>query len=214
MGVWEHMWVARPESLGMSRERVADLCADLLAERLVRPEWSVVSGRLGDTSPLGLGLAVERHRRAQTAPETEPPVTRRELGEAVTVEATGTAVGPLVAAITAVPDDGRDFGVYFPGLDLDNRRLANAYPGISDPEVAVLSLAEPTELLEMVDNPDFLHPDGGIRPGEEPTLVHQHQARSFFSTYQKGGPDTPQGPLLDVLIRHLGAEALTGCAFY
>lgn len=46
MGVWDHMWATTAEPVRMPLDRLARLCADLLDERVTRPRWALVTGRL------------------------------------------------------------------------------------------------------------------------------------------------------------------------
>ncbi|WP_461033809.1 hypothetical protein [Streptomyces mayteni] len=197
----------------MSPARLARLCVDLLDERVVEPRWALVTGKLGAATPLALGN--ELRGPCCTAPHTDLVGTTMESdGVVMTVEAFGSVATEVAAALTALPADRGDIAVYFTGLDFDNPQVAEAYEGLSNPDVAAYALAEPATIWDERDNPDFMDPDGGGPiPGVEPIIYTEHHVQSVFATYTKRGPSRPEGPLRDVLRRHFGDDMLECCAY-
>jgi hypothetical protein len=208
------MWVATRKPVRMSHGQLARLCADLLDERVVQPQWALVAGRLGAPVPLSLG--VELAGAFRTALRTELLGTTVEShGDVMTVEAFGSDAAEVAAALTALPAGHGDVAVYFTGLDFGNPRVAEAYHGRSNPDVAVYALAEPTTLWDERDNPDSMDLDGGGPiPGVEPSIDTEHAVQSVFATYEKGGPEHPEGLLRDVLLRHYGDDMLECCCYW
>ncbi|MCD0447581.1 hypothetical protein LO763_28600, partial [Glycomyces sp. A-F 0318] len=155
------------------------LCADLLDERVTRPRWALVTGRLRSAAPISIAnRAAEAFR--EEAGTGLLGTTVETHSEVMTFRAFGTGSREASAALAALPADCGDVAVYFTGLDFGNPGIAAAYPDESDPDVAVYSLAEPTTLLDVRDNPDFMGPDG---PDFEvdPSVVTEHSVRTVFA---------------------------------
>jgi hypothetical protein len=211
MGVWEHMWAATAEPVRMPLDRLAWLCADLLDERVTRPRWALVTGRLQSAAPISIGNQTGDVFREQARNELLG-TTVETYREVMTFRAFGTGSREAAAALAALPADCGDVAVYFPGFDFGNPGMAEAYGDVSDPEVAVYSLAEPTTLRDERDNPDFMGPDGP-NFDVDPVVMTEHSVRTVLATYAKNGPSRPHGPLRDVLLRHFGDDMLECCAF-
>ncbi|MFF8612019.1 hypothetical protein [Streptomyces sp. NPDC015350] len=219
MGIWTDAFIAPPEPTLLRPEAFGRLAVELARERVVRPPWALIAGRLcvnaslnwGSVSgqakwkrpPVGTVLRTEEYPGEVPDPDDGPPPWGPSHEEARLL-ASGEKVLDLLPALRAAPYGDEDIAVVFAHMDFGNRAITD-YFKYEDRRTTLVCFALASPQDRPLSTNDCGEPGGPVLPVRT-CVVHTFK----HALGRLGLEDGPVPALASVTSRWFGPDQVGG----